>query len=288
MPELPEVETIKRGLEKNIIGKQIADFYCDWPKMINYPLKEYKAKIKGLKIQAIKRRAKMLILKLSQDLNILIHLKMTGQLVYGSKTKCLVGGHPIKQGYDCLPNKFTHAIFTFADKSHLYFNDVRKFGWLRLFTDQELDQELALLDLGPEPLSQGFSFDYFKNKLKQKPNSKIKQFLMDPQNVVGIGNIYSDEICFYAKVKPARLVKTLKTKEIELLYKGIKKILQDSIKLQGTTFSNYRNAEGETGEFMKKLKVYGRAGEKCKICNTEIKKIKIGGRTSSFCPKCQK
>ncbi|MBD3360033.1 MAG: DNA-formamidopyrimidine glycosylase [Candidatus Buchananbacteria bacterium] len=288
MPELPEVETIKRGLEKNIIGKQIADFYCDWPKMINYSLKEYKAKIKGLKIQAINRRAKMLILNLSQSWNILIHLKMTGQLVYGSKTKCLVGGHPIKDGYDCLPNKFTHATFTFSDQSHLYFNDVRKFGWLRLFTDQGLEQELDSLNLGPEPLTNDFSFDYFKNKLKQKQNSKIKQFLMEPKNIVGIGNIYSDEVCFYAKVKPTRLVKNLKPKEIELLYKGIKKILQDSIKLQGTTFSNYRNAEGETGEFMKKLKVYGRAGEKCKICNAEIKKIKIGGRTASFCPKCQK
>ncbi len=288
MPELPEVETIKRGLEKNIIGKQIADFYCDWSKMINYPLKDYKTKIKGLKIQAIKRRAKMLILNLNQGWNILIHLKMTGQLVYGSKTKCLVGGHPIKEGYDCLPNKFTHAIFTFADQSHLYFNDVRKFGWLRLFADLELDQELASLNLGPEPLSKDFSFEYFKNKLKQKTNSKIKQFLMEPKNVVGIGNIYSDEVCFYAQVKPTRLVKTLKPEEIKLLYKGIKGILKDSIKLQGTTFSNYRNAEGEAGKFMKKLKVYGRAGEKCKICNTKIKKIKIGGRTSSFCPKCQK
>jgi len=288
VPELPEVETIKRGLGKNIVGKKIADFDCDWQKAINYPLKEYKSKVRGLQIKDVKRRAKMLILNLSKDWNILVHLKMTGQLVCGSKTKCVVGGHPIEEGYDCLPNRFTHATFTFFDQSHLYFNDIRKFGWLRLFTDEELAEELAKLNLGPEPLSSEFTLAYLKGILSKRSNNKIKQFLMDSSNVVGVGNIYSDEVCFYAKVKPTRLVKTLEMPEIKLIYKGIKKILADSIKLQGTTFSNYRNAQGETGAFSKKLKAYGRYGQKCKICGTKIKKIKIGGRTSSFCPQCQK
>ena len=132
MPELPEVETIKLGLAKSIIGKRISDFNCDWLKMLNQPLLEYKTKLKGLKIIAVQRRAKMLIIDLSQGWHVLVHLKMTGQLVYSDKVKCLVGGHPIAEGYECLPNKFTHATFTFNDQSHLYFNDVRKFGWLRL------------------------------------------------------------------------------------------------------------------------------------------------------------
>ena len=142
MPELPEVETIKQGLKKNIVNKTISDFDCNWQKMINLPLANLKSKIKGLKILDIKRRAKMLILDLTKDWHFLIHLKMTGQLVYASKVKCVVGGHPIEQGYECLPNKFTHATFTFTDASHLYFNDIRKFGWLRLYNDSELEKEL--------------------------------------------------------------------------------------------------------------------------------------------------
>lgn len=288
MPELPEVETIKKGLAVNIVGKAITDFSCDWLKMINLPVAEYKAKIRNKKVICIKRRAKMLIISLSNGWNILVHLKMTGQLVYSDKVKCVVGGHPIEEGYECLPNKFTHAIFNFKDNSHLYYNDVRKFGWLRLYTDEQLDTELQRLELGPEPLAKEFTFEYWQSVIKKRPNYKIKQFLMDNKIVVGVGNIYSDEVCFFAQVRPDRRVKTLKQKEITLLYKGIKKILIDSIKAQGTTFSNYRSADGETGNYYDKLKVYGRFGERCKRCRTEILKIKLGARTSSYCPKCQK
>ncbi|MCX6745477.1 MAG: hypothetical protein NTX00_00485, partial [Candidatus Parcubacteria bacterium] len=173
MPELPEVETIKRGLEKNIVGKIISDFDCDWHKMINFSLKNFKSKIKGLKIEKVKRRAKMIILDLSKGWNILIHLKLTGQLVYGSKIKCLVGGHPIKEGFECLPNKFTHATFTFTDKSHLYFNDIRKFGWLRLYDTEELLEQLDKLQLGPEPLDAEFTLDYLKLAMSKRLNNKI-------------------------------------------------------------------------------------------------------------------
>jgi len=295
MPELPEVETIKRGLEKNIVGKVISDFDCDWKKMINKTLTEYKKTIKGLKIEAIKRRAKMIILDLSKGWNVLIHLKLTGQLVYGSKVKCLVGGHPIKEGFECLPNKFTHATFTFTDKSHLYFNDIRKFGWLRLYNNSELEKILEQMELGIEPLAKEFTLDFLKEKMKKRHNNKIKQFLMDQTIIAGLGNIYSDEVCFYAHIRPMRPVKTLKENEIKLIYKGIKKILSDSVKAQGTTFSNYRNAQGEAGAYSRQLKVYGRYGEKClsadkagKVCGTIIQRVKIGGRTSSYCPKDQK
>jgi formamidopyrimidine-DNA glycosylase len=287
MPELPEVETIKLGLAKSISGKIISDFNCDWLKMLNQPLAQYKAKLKGLKILALRRRAKMLILDLSQNWHVLAHLKMTGQLVYSDKVKCLVGGHPIAEGYECLPNKFTHAVFTFSDQSHLYFNDVRKFGWLHLYDDRGLEQELARMKLGIEPLSPEFTLAYWQALLKKRPRLKIKQFLMDSNLIGGIGNIYSDEVCFYARVRPTRLVKDLKLPEIKLLYQGIKKILLASIKAQGTTFSNFRQADGEVGSYYKQLKVYGRYGEKCNVCQGIVEKIKIGGRTSSYCPKCQ-
>ena len=288
MPELPEVETIKRGLEKSIVGKTISDFDCDWHKMVNYKIADYRLRIKGLKVICLRRRAKMLIVDLSRSWHILIHLKMTGQLVYGSKVKCLVGGHPIKQGFECLPNKFTHATFTFTDKSHLYFNDIRKFGWLRLYDTEELLEQLDKLQLGPEPLDSEFTLEYLKSAMSKRPNNKIKQFLMDNKIVVGVGNIYSDEVCFFARVRPDRRIKTLADKEIKLIYQGIKKILIASIKAQGTTFSNYRNANGEAGAYSKQLKVYGRYGEKCKVCGTIIKKMTIGGRTSSYCHKDQK
>jgi formamidopyrimidine-DNA glycosylase len=287
VPELPEVETIKRGLAKTIIGKTIADFTCDTKKMTNHPSIFYQKTLKGVKIIGIGRRAKMIIIKLSKDWNILVHLKMTGQLVYRGDHKSVVGGHPIKEGFEQDPNRFTHATFTFTDKSHLYFNDVRKFGWLRLFKTADLTKQLDH-DLGPEPLDKSFTIEVFKQKLNKRPNNKIKQFLMDPKNVVGIGNIYSDEICFFARVRPDRKVKTLNEGEIKLLFKGIKNILNEAIKYEGTSISDYVNALGEAGAYTKKLKVYGRYGKKCLKCGGKVKRWRMGGRSSSYCPRCQK
>lgn len=286
MPELPEVETVKKGLAKTIIGKTIATFDCDTKKMMNRPLKFYQKTLPGLKIIDLGRRAKMIIIKLSDGWNILGHLKMTGQLVYHGPHKSVVGGHPIKEGFEHDPNRFTHATFTFRDKTHLYFNDVRKFGWLRLFTDVELIKQLDH-DLGPEPLEPAFTIEVFREALKKRPNNRIKQFLMDNKNVVGIGNIYSDEICYYAKVRPDRRVKTLRESEIRLLFKGIKHILSEAIKYEGTSISDYVNAMGEAGAYTKKIKVYGRYDEKCFKCRGVVKRLKIGGRTSSFCQSCQ-
>ena len=282
------METIKRGLEKSVVGKTISDFDCNWHKMINKDLKEYRKILKVLKITAVRRRAKMLILDLTKDWHFLIHLKMTGQLVYSDKVKCVVGGHPIEQGYDCLPNKFTHATISFSDKSHLYFNDIRKFGWIRLFTTEQLAKQFEDMKLGTEPLSPEFTIKYLKEWIKKRPNNQLKKFLMDSSVVVGVGNIYSDEVCFYARVKPTRKVKDLTDKEIGLIYKGIKSILEASIKAQGTTFRDFRNADGEAGGYSKKLKVYGKYGQTCPICGGKIERIKMGGRSSSYCPKCQK
>ncbi|MDD5382399.1 MAG: bifunctional DNA-formamidopyrimidine glycosylase/DNA-(apurinic or apyrimidinic site) lyase [Candidatus Margulisbacteria bacterium] len=286
MPELPEVETVKRGLEKNIISKVIADFTCDTRKMINHPLPFYKKTLKGSKVIKIGRRAKMIIIGLSGDWNLLAHLKMTGQLVYRGQNRSVVGGHPIKEGFEQDPNRFTHAIFTFSDKTRLYFNDVRKFGWLRLYRGAELAKQLGH-GLGPEPLDHHFTMEVFRQELKKRPNNKIKQFLMDPKNVVGIGNIYSDEICFFARVRPDRKVKTLTDQEIALLLKGIKNILNEAIKYEGTSISDYVNAMGEAGAYTAKLRVYQRYGKKCYRCGGNVQKIKMGGRTSSFCPRCQ-
>jgi len=287
MPELPEVETVKRGLAKSIIGKTITDFTCDTKKMMNHPLAFYQKTLKGLKIREIKRRAKMIIIQLTNDWNILGHLKMTGQLVYKGSHRSVIGGHPIKEGFEKDPNRFTHAVMAFSDRSHLYFNDVRKFGWLRLFRGNDLAKQLDR-GLGPEPLEATYNLKMFKEQLAKRPNNRIKQFLLDPANVVGIGNIYSDEICFYARVRPDRRVKDLSAKDVELLFKGIKKILNEAIKYEGTSISDYVNASGEAGAYSKKLRVYKRYGQKCFQCRGKVERMKIGGRTSSYCPSCQK
>ena len=288
MPELPEVETVKRGLAKAIVGKQIAHSDSDWHKATNRSVKEYKRILKGTRICSVERRSKMLIIKLTKGWNILVHLKMTGQLVFRDKKHCLIGGHPIAKSCETLPNKFTHAIFEFSDGSHLYFNDVRKFGWVRLYTDKELVKTFTAMKLGPEPLSKEFTVSYLVEKLKRRPKAKIKQFIMNPEILVGVGNIYSDEVCFYAKVKPTRLAKTIKIAEVKRIHDGIIKILNAAIKAQGTTFSNYVNAQGEAGAYTKKLKVYQRAGKKCFRCPGTVTSLKMGGRTTSFCPRCQK
>ncbi|MBU0629760.1 MAG: bifunctional DNA-formamidopyrimidine glycosylase/DNA-(apurinic or apyrimidinic site) lyase [Candidatus Margulisbacteria bacterium] len=288
MPELPEVETVRRGLAKAIIGKKIASFDCDTPKMINFPLKKYQTAIKGLKIADVKRRAKMIVIELTGRWRFLIHLKMTGQLVFRDKRKCLIGGHTIDKSCETLPNKFTHATFTFSDQSRLYYNDIRKFGWLRLYEQAELATLFAKMELGPEPLAAEFTLERFTQGLRRRPNSRIKQFIMDARNVVGVGNIYADEVCYFAGLRPDRPAKSLSPADIKKVFQGIKKILAAAIAVQGTTFSNYVNAHGEAGGYTKKLKVYQRYGQKCLRCGGEIRRQKIGGRTSSYCPSCQK
>jgi len=273
MPELPEVETIKKGLIKNIKGKKISSFECKNIKMINLPLNKYKKILTGLEIENIRRRAKMLIIDLSNNWHILIHLKMTGYLVYNEVD---------------YPNKFTRATIFFRDGSQLFFNDIRKFGWARLYNSDKLQEILYNFKLGIEPLSSQFTIDYWRTCLERRPQRNIKQFLMDNTMVVGLGNIYSDEICYYAKIKPSRLIRSLDKSARCKIYQGIKKILAKAIKCQGTTFGHFFLVDGQQGKYYKYLKIYGRFGKKCTKCNTIVKKIKLGGRNSSFCPQCQK
>lgn len=277
MPELPEVETLRRELASKIIGKTIKSIEVDTAKLINVPLKVLNQKINppagGKKIKSVSRRAKILILELNNDYSLLIHLKLTGQLVFCSKL-CK------------LPNKFTHIIFNFTDGSRLFFNDIRKFGWLKLLDQEQLKKELA--GYGLEPLNREFTLEKFKEILNKRKNAKIKQVLLDQTLIAGIGNIYTDESCFYAKIKPTRIIKTLKEGEVKNLYQGIKKILKLAIAKKGTSADTYVQLDGSPGGMEKYLKVYGRKGEKCKRCPGIVKKIKLNGRGTAFCENCQK
>jgi len=284
MPELPEVETIVRDLNDELRNKKIIAITSEDKKVFLLSRSEVKMII-GEKVGSVRRRAKMIIIDLG-DWRLIIHLKMTGQLVLKTRAGLLSGGHPIINQGEALPNKFTRVTFEFSDNTVLFFNDIRRFGWVKLLNRAEFIK--FNLSLGVEPLSQDFTLAYFNQVLKLRRNTTIKQALLDQKHIVGIGNIYADESLFAARINPFRRVKTLKSKEIEKLWRLIPKILALAIKHRGTSFSDYVDARGRTGNFMKLLKVYGRAGEKCANCSGLVNKAKLGGRGTHWCDRCQK
>lgn len=284
MPELPEVETIVRDLDKNLKNRKIVGIKRLDKKIFALPAGQAK-NILSSTVRRVSRRAKILIFDLGGNF-LIIHLKMTGQLVLKTKKELLAGGHPINSQDKKLPNKFTRVIFKFNDGSLLYFNDVRRFGWLKIFSAEKL----AGLEktLGVEPLSPKFSRDFFKKFLERKKNISLKQSLMDQKYIAGIGNIYADESLFAAGLKPFRKAGSLKPAEAKRLWLAIPKILKFSIRHRGTSFNDYVDARGRAGNFVNYLKVYGRAGEPCFKCRLPVKKIKFGGRGTHWCDHCQK
>lgn len=241
MPELPEVETIKNQLGQLIIGKKIADVKVLLPKIVKLPTSKFKKAIIGAKIKRINRRAKILAIELNNGWTMLVHLKMTGQLIFTPTLRAI-------------ENKYTHVVFKFSGKSQLIFNDLRQFGYIKLVKTLELGDFFIKEGTGPEPLEKDFTLADFKALLTKRPNTKIKQFLMDPKNIAGIGNIYADEILFFAGVHPLRQVKKIEKGEAKKIFKGIKDILRLAIKLRGTSSNDYLDAYGQAGKFATKLK----------------------------------
>jgi len=271
MPELPEVETIKKQLNRKIKGKKIKKVEVRLAKFVKYPLEKFKKIVKGAKITSINRRAKLLIIELSNDYYLVIHLKLTGQLIFNGQ-----------------PTKHTHLIYQFSDGTQLIHNDLRQFGFVKVVPKKELASFLEKEKFGPEPLTKEFTLDSFKKLLEKRKGAKIKPLLMDQNFVAGIGNVYSDEILFYAGVQPTRKAGNLKPKEIKKIYQGIKKILPAALNRRGTSADQYVDTGGKEGSYLPLLKVYQREEEPCYICRTKIKRLKMGGRSAHFCPKCQK
>ncbi len=275
MPELPEVETLKRELARVLVGKKIKAFTSE----------KFALPLTGKKIAAVERRAKILIFELAGHENLLIHLKMTGQLIFEpTRGQSVMGGHPAPPTRE--PSKHTRAIFDFTDGSRLRFNDLRKFGWLKVLPKTEAEK---IFDRhGPEPLSRNFSPAILGEIIKHYPRRRLKQILLDQQLIAGLGNIYVDEACFLAGVRPDRLAASLSKKEIEKLYHSIVSVLKLSIAKKGTSARNYRRSNGGQGRMVAYLKVYGRGGQSCKQCRELIQKIKLNGRGTHFCLVCQK
>lgn len=287
MPELPEVETVVVELANKIESKKIIDVIISDLKTIK-PFKKtgFKKIILGQKINRLTRRGKNILIHLNNKLTIAIHLKMTGQLIWQSaKGPVIIGGHPQKDGHLDLPNKFTRLFFVFSDKSRLYFNDARKFGWVKILNKEQFSDFDK--KLGIEPLSNQFTFTKFKSLLEKNKNKKIKPFLLDQSKIVGLGNIYVDEACFSAGLSPQRKIINIKDNEKRELFSAIKKILRQSIKNKGTSFRDYLTTDGKKGGFMPYLKVYGKTKKPCPKCQRPIKKEKMFGRGTHFCPHCQ-
>ncbi len=285
MPELPEVETIKVGLEKRIVGKTIKDIKLLQPKSFTGDANH----LKKQKIVRVWRRAKILGFDLTNNLTILFHLKMTGQLIFEDSRR-LIGGHPTLDMMDKLPNPHTRVIFEFKDKSHLYFNDQRRFGWVRVVEPKEgkkVADEIAA-KLGPEPLEKIFTWQVLKKNLLRHKKMPVKVAMLDQTVVSGVGNIYASEGCFNAKLDPVTKVGQLTDEQFKKLHEGLIKALKDGIKYGGSSKTHFVDADGHKGYFLDYAFVYGWDKHPCKVCGTVIKKITLGGRGTYFCPKCQK
>ena len=300
MPELPEVETIRLGLEKYLVGCKIIDVEIKIPKMLAGSAKQ----IIGAKIIGLKRIGKGLIIELDNDFVLAVHLKMTGQLVYSdSKTKGLTLSP--KVGGPTLPSKYTHVIFklktpaaakALASKqnSYLYYNDLRQFGWVKVVRKDELMQIPFFKEMGPEPpvaKAMGGQAPLNLSKFIEilgKSNTAIKVLIMDQKKIGGIGNIYANDALFKAKIDPRRSAKQITPEEAKRLYEATIYVLKKSLEYGGSSDENFVNALGQEGNYQKHALVYGREGEKCPDCNSRVQKIKLGGRGTYFCPKCQK
>lgn len=290
MPELPEVETIKLGLQKYLIGRKIKDIQVKIPKMFAGSAKQ----IIGAKIVDLRRIGKGLIIELDNGFVLAIHLKMTGQLVYSdNKTKRLKLSAKI--GGTTLPSKYSHVIFILDNSAHLYYNDLRRFGWIKVVKKDELMKMPFFQEMGPEPFvapptafaPKFLTLALFSEILK-KGNIPIKVLLMDQKRIGGIGNIYANDALFEAKIDPRRKGKTLSNGEINKLYNAIFNVIKKSLQYGGSSDENFVNALGQEGNYQNHTLVYGRGGEPCKVCRNPIKKIKLGGRGTYLCEHCQK
>ncbi|MDO8498633.1 MAG: bifunctional DNA-formamidopyrimidine glycosylase/DNA-(apurinic or apyrimidinic site) lyase [bacterium] len=286
MPELPEVEIIRRGLEEKIVGLEIKNIEVIRPKTFQGDRKN----LWGKKVLNVWRRAKMLGIDLTSDLTLLFHLKMTGQLIFEKGKEKIIGGHPTEDMLGPMPNKSTVVIFSFDDGSHLYFNDQRQFGWVKVIPTSRIEAEEKKLlgELGPEPLEKDFTWQVLKDNILKRKKTPIKVALMDQSLIAGIGNIYASESLFLARVDPRRLVNTITDGEFKKLHQGIVESLQTSLKHGGSTLSNFVDAEGKKGYFLNFANVYGKEGQACRGCPDKVVKITQAGRGTYFCPFCQK
>lgn len=307
MPELPEVQTTVNGINHRAQGQTINNVWTDLA--ISSPIKQFVGTLKeekfyksfkkiviGAKILKAERRAKNILIHLSNGYTILVHMKMTGHMMYGkydfNKKENKWSPHNSEKNEALRDpyNRFIHVVFSLGDSKHLVLSDVRKFAKVTLIKTSELFDSIHLKHHGPEPLEKSFTLDDFKKRLSKRPNTYIKQALLDPKVVAGVGNIYGDELLWEAGVHPLRLVKDIKPKEFSLMFIAMKNVLQRGIDFGGDSMSDYRDIDGKRGKFQNDHNAYRLTGTKCKKkgCNGTIERIMVGARSAHFCNVHQK
>ena len=274
MPELPEVETVRRTLNKLVTGKKIRRVKVGWPNIVKNPVEheQFEDALVGQTIHDLGRRGKFLVFQLD-DYALVSHLRMEGNYRL--------------QNRDEPTDKHIHVVFEFGDGTELRYRDVRKFGTMHLFAKGTEDSVLPLAKLGPEPFSAVFTEEYLKSRLG-KTSRVIKAALLDQTIVAGLGNIYVDEVLFKSKIHPERVANSLSDQEISELWTQSVSTLQEAIEAGGSSVNTYMNSDGLSGTYQERLNVYGRKGEECRECGTLLEKIKTAGRGTHFCPECQR
>ena len=287
MPELPEVETVRLQLLKKIVGKTIKRVEVFHSKTVDNN-EEFESKLIGKTIEDIDRVGKLMIFSFvkEEDLFLLVHLKMTGQLFFVGEGGVTGGGHEVAAADNLtFPHQHTRVALYFSDGSVLYFNDLRIFGYMKLATKAEM--EAAKKRFGPEPIAPDFDCDWFYQKLHKRKTS-VKAALLDQSFIAGLGNIYVDEALYRAGVRPTRRADKVTKKEAAALCAAAGAVMKESIAVGGTTFQHFKDTGGENGNFTDYLKVFGQQGKSCERCGAIIKKTKVAGRGTHYCPQCQK
>ena len=276
MPELPEVETIRRDLESRVLGRRVTALHVapdtgkPVPVIKGTDESTFREGVVGATIEDVGRRGKYLVLRLDTGAMVVVHLRMTGALLHRTA--------------DAEPDRYLRAVLTLDDGTELRFTDLRKFGGLWLVDDisQAMSQQL-----GPEPLDEDFTLDSLADGLRNR-KAPVKSILLDQRRIAGIGNIYADEACFEAGIEPRRTGASLTDAEVEALHAAVRNVLLFGVESRGASFRDYQDADGKSGSMQMHVKVFRRTGKPCYVCGTTIERVKVGGRSTHFCPKCQR
>ena len=288
MPELPEVETVRAGLQALLPGRVFAAVTYNNEKSFPNAPADVEQFLIGSAVVAVRRRAKVLMIDLSSEYTLVIHLKMTGQLVFVAPGTHFGAGHPNDSLVGELPDRSTRAEFTFEGGSKLFFNDQRKFGWVRLMPTLEVPNIDFMQKVGPEPLEAGFTAADFVARLQRRKGTSIKAALLDQTVIAGVGNIYADESLWGAKIHPATLVKDVSADKLRALHTELRYVLNLAIEKGGSSDKNYVNAEGKKGSYLSFARVFRREGQACPRCGTTIIKLRVAGRGTHICPREQR
>lgn len=288
MPELPEVETVRIGLAALLPGKQVRAVTSDSPKSFPNAPGDVDEFLVGARVSDVRRRAKVVIIDLDNGYSLIIHLKMTGQLVFRSnddKTR-FGAGHPNDSLIGSLPDRSTRVFLDFGD-CKLFFNDQRKFGWMRLLPTAQIPEIDFFKKVGPEPLADDFTAEDFIERMARRPRTSIKAALLDQTVVAGVGNIYADESLFAAQIHPTTMVSAISALRLRRLFTELQSVLRLSIAKGGSSDRNYVDAKGKRGSYLTFAKVFRRDGQPCLVCGTILEKSRVAGRGTHTCPHCQ-